>query len=83
MASNYRPILTLSVFNEVFEKLFHLRLSEFLTNIISLLHSLISKEMQYYFGSFLFDFAMIRNVSSFYYNYNYIYIYRLEMTWQE
>ena len=32
MASNYRPISTLSVFNKVFEKHIHLRLSEFLTN---------------------------------------------------
>ena len=32
MASNYRPISTLSVFNKVFEKFIHLRLSEFLTN---------------------------------------------------
>ena len=31
MASNYRPILTLSVFNKVYEKLIYLRLSEFLT----------------------------------------------------
>ena len=33
MASNYRAISTLSVFNKVFEKLIHSRLSEFLENI--------------------------------------------------
>ena len=31
LASNYRPISTLSVFNKVFEKLIHARLSEFLS----------------------------------------------------
>ena len=37
LASNYHPISTLSIFNKVFEKLIHLRLSKFLTtnNVIS------------------------------------------------
>ena len=37
MASNYRPISTRFVFNKVFEKLIHLRLSKFITkyNVIS------------------------------------------------
>ena len=46
-ASNYRPISTLSVFNKVFEKLIHLRLSEFLTsnNVIYDTQFEISKKM--------------------------------------